>query len=79
MTTRESTPVHFNVSTIAGILFSGVANPGKVTYVPAALGLIVFESAPADSPERYKGIRIKAQENRKIIVYGQHEELRSFQ
>jgi len=71
VTTKESTPVSFNVTTIAGVLFSGVANRGNITYVQTLLELIVFES------EGFKGIQIKAEDNRKIVVYGQHEELAS--
>jgi len=75
ITTKESSPVNFNVFTIDGLLYSGVASPGQLTYVNATLGLIVFDSTVNSATDsQYKGIRIKAQDNRKIVVFGQHEE-----
>ena len=41
------------------------------------LDLIVSESAPATISERFKGIRIQAEHNRKIIVFSQNEPLGS--
>ena len=77
VTTLESTPVSFNVTTIAGLLFSGLANRGQITYVSTVLGLIMFESTSNNTFEQFKGIHIKGEDNRKIVVYGQNEELAS--
>ena len=77
VTTEESTPVNFNVTTIAGLLFSGVATRGQTTFVNTTLGLIVFETDPEDPAERFKGICIQAEGNRTVVVFGQHEELAS--
>ena len=77
ITTKEKRKVHFTVSTIAETLFSGFAKPKKITYVPTNIELIVSESTPNDPAKRFKGIRIKAQDKKKIVVYGQHEELAS--
>jgi len=73
VTTRESTPVSFNVTTIDRVLFAGFANAGEVTYVNTSLELIVSEA----TEEQFKGIHIKAEASRRIVVYGQHEELGS--
>jgi len=37
----------------------------------------VFDSLPATSPERFKGICVQAEGDRTIVVFGQHEELAS--
>jgi len=76
ITTNERR-VRFTVSTIAGVFVNGVARRGEITYVPLELGLIVFETAPENPVERFKGVHIKAQGSRQIVVYGQHEELAS--
>ena len=79
ITTKESTSVNFTVSTIFGQLASNVTRPGEITYVNIPIGLVVFDSSDkkdtADS--LYKGIHIKAQGNRRIVVFGQHEEVAS--
>ena len=78
ITTKESTPVNFNVSTIFGHLASGVATPGEITYVYIPLGFIVFDSSEdTDEDTRFKGIRIKAEDDRRVVVFGQHEEVAS--
>ena len=76
VTTPESTPVSFVITVRHKTIYSGIACPNAVTYVSIPLNLIVFESAPIMS-ERFKGIRVKAEDNRKIIVFGQYEELGS--
>ena len=77
VTTTENIPVSFNVTTIAGTLYTGLANPGQTSYVPTTLEIIVFNSTQDNVNERFKGIHIKAEDDRKIVVYGQHEELAS--
>ena len=78
ITTKESTPVNFTVFNIAGLLTSGVATPGEITYVNIPLGFVVFDSSvDTETDSRFKGIRIKAQSDRRIVVFGQHEEVAS--
>ena len=77
VTTLEATPVSFVITTHDGTLYSGMVCPDSATYVSTALDLIVSESAPVTISERFKGIRIKAEHNRKIVVFGQNEELGS--
>ena len=78
ITTKESTPVNFEVFTFFGPLDSGVATPGEITYIDIPLRFIVFNSTvDSDTDTRFKGIRIKAEDDRKIIVFGQHEEVAS--
>ena len=78
ITTKESMPVNFTVSTFFGLLTSGVATPGEITYVDIPLGFIVFDSSVDSTIDsRFKGIRIKAEDDRRIAVFGQHEEVAS--
>ena len=77
VTTLETTPAFFVVTTYNKTIYSGTACPNSVTYISVPLDLIVSESAPATVSERFKGIRIKAEHNRKIIVFGQNEQLGS--
>ena len=79
ITTKESTSVNFTVSTIIGQLASKVARPKEITYVNISLGLVVFDSSnPQDTADSlFKGIHIKAEGNRRIVVFGQNEEVAS--
>ena len=78
ITTKESTPVNFTVSTFFGLIASGVATPGEITYIDIPLGFVVFDSSvDSETDTRFKGIRIKAEDNRRIIVFGQNEEVAS--
>ena len=78
ITTKESTPVNFEVFTFFGLLASGVATRGQVTYVNIPIGFVVFNSTQDSNEDtRFKGIRIKAQNDRGIVVFGQHEEVAS--
>ena len=78
ITTKESTPVNFTVATIFGPLASGVATAGEITYVNIPLGFVVFDSTvDSDTDTQFKGIRIKAEDDRRIVVFGQHEEVAS--
>ena len=75
ITTKESTPVNVEVFTIAGLLASDVATPGQITYIKIPLEFVVFDSTEDNMGDsQFKGICIKAQENRKIVVFGQNEE-----
>ena len=73
ITTSESTPVSFNVSTIFGPLASGIAIRGEITYIDIPNGFIVFDSS-LGSDLQFKGIRIKAENDRRIAVFGHNEE-----
>ena len=77
VTTPETTSVSFVITTHNGIIYSGTVCPTLVTYISIPLDLIVSESAPMAISERFKGIRIKAEGDKKIIVFGQYEELGS--
>ena len=79
VTTKESTSVNFTVSTIFGQLASNVARPGEITYVNIPIEFVVFDSSdPQDTADSlYKGIHIKAEDNRRIVVFGQNEEVAS--
>ena len=78
ITTKESTPVNFNVSTVFGLVTSDVATPGEITYVNISLGLVVFDSSENSMTDsQFKGIHIKAEDNRRIVVFGQNEEVAS--
>ena len=77
--TKESTSVNFTVSTIFGQLASKVARPKEITYVNIPLGFVVFDSSdPQNTADSlFKGIHIKAEGNRRIVVFGQNEEVAS--
>ena len=77
ITTKEPTSVNFTVSTVSGQLASNVARPGEITYVNIPIEFVVFDSSnPQDTADSlYKGIYIKAEDNRRIVVFGQNEEV----
>ena len=75
--TPETTPVSFVITTHDKTIYSGMVCPNSVTYISTDLDLIVSESAPVTLSERYKGIRIKVEGDKKLVVFGQHEELGS--
>ena len=78
ITTKESTSVNFTVSTIFGLITSDVARPGEITYVNIPIGFVVFDSTEDSMTDsRFKGIYIKAEDNRRIVVFGQNEEVAS--
>ena len=77
ITTKESTPVNFIVSTIFGRITSDVARSGEITYVNIPIGFVVFDSTTDMMDSRFKGIHIKAEDNRRIVVFGQNEEVAS--
>ena len=70
ITTKGSTSVNFNVSTNEGLLNSSVAYPGQLTFISIPLKFVVT----GDSSGEFNGIHIKAEDDRKLIVFGQHEE-----
>ena len=77
ITTKENKQVKFTVSTINGNIFEGFARPKQITYVKIPLEMIVYDSTQSNSAEWFKGIYIKAKNGRKIVVFGQHEEIAS--
>ena len=77
ITTKESTLVNFTVSTIFGQLASDIARPGEITYINIPIEFIVFDSTTDMMDSLYKGIHIKAEGNRRIVVFGQNEEVAS--
>ena len=72
ITTREPIPVNFDIYTIGGLIYSNSTTRGQVTYVNIPLDFVVFENSTS-----FKGIRIKAQGNKTIVVFGHHEEVAS--
>ena len=76
--TREAKKFRVEVSSIRGRISRPLVKPGKITYVNIPLEFIVFDSTE-DSKEdsQFKGIRIKAPGNKKVVVFGQHEEVAS--
>ena len=78
ITTREDRRVRVEVFTAQGRTDRVFANPGEITYVNVDIGLVVFDSSEnSDTDSQLKGIRIKAQGNRRIVVFGQNEEVAS--
>ena len=79
ITTREFISVNFNVSTIFRLIASDIVRPGEITYVNITIGFVVFDSSDEDNTadSLYKGIHIKAEGNRRIVVFGQNEEVAS--
>ena len=77
ITTKESTPVNFTVSTISGLITSDVARPGEITYVNISIRFVVFDSTTDVMDSLYKGIHIKAEDNKRVVVFGQNEEVAS--
>ena len=77
ITTKESTSVNFTVSIISGLIASDIARPGEITYVNIPIGFVVFDSTTNVMDSLYKGIHIKAEGNRRIVVFGQNEEAAS--
>ena len=78
ITTKETRRVRVDVFEIRQRLARVFVNPGQVTYVNIPIGNVVFDST-AESAEdtQFKGIRIKAQGNRRIVVFCQNEEMAS--
>ena len=75
ITTKESTSVNFTVSTLFGQLASNITRPGEITYVDIPIGFVVFDSTTNVYDSLYKGIHIKAEGNKRIVVFGQNEEV----
>ena len=77
ITTKESTSVNFTVSAISGLIASDVARSGEITYVNIPIGFVVFDSTTNVMDSLYKGIHVKAEGNKRIVVFGQNEEVAS--
>ena len=67
VTTTEPNPVAFTVETLMGFSFTGVATNNVTTRVTLPSDIRVFSESIT---ERNKGIRVKAEEERRIVVYG---------
>ena len=67
VTTTEPNPVAFTVETLMGFSFTGVATNNVTTQVTLPSDIQVFFD---NITERNKGIRVKAEEERRIVVYG---------
>ena len=65
VTTPEPNPVNFSVTTLTGFSFNGTATRQSTTNVTLPFSLQV-----RNSTERNKGIYIKAEGNKRIVVYG---------
>ena len=77
VTTKESGPVDFTVFTKAGVYSKGKVYQGQIVYINLPLELIVFDSTQTKISERFKGISIKADRDKKITVFGQNEQIAS--
>ena len=58
-------------------MFTGFARPHKITYVRMPLGIIVSDSTQPNTAERFKGVYIKTKDGKKIVVFGQNEQVAS--
>ena len=67
VTTNEPVPVNFNIETLMGFSFTGVATNTVTTRVTLPSDFQVFSNSIS---ERNKGIRVRAEEGRRIVVYG---------
>ena len=67
VTTTEPNPVNFSVDTLMGFSFTGVATNAATTRITLPTNFQVFTS---DISERNKGIRVRAEEGMRIVVYG---------
>ena len=67
VTTTEPVPVNFTVETLMGFSFTGVATNNATTRVTLPSNFQVFSNSIS---ERNKGIRVRAEEGRRIVVYG---------
>jgi len=65
VTTPELNPVNFSVTTLTGFSFNGTATRQSTTTV-----LLPSTLQVQSNTERNKGIYIKAEENKKIVLYG---------
>ena len=80
MTTRDTSirRVRVDISQMQGRFRRVSVFAGEVTCVDVPIGLVVFDSTvDNDADTRFKGIHIKAQGDRRIVVIGQHEEVAS--
>ena len=65
VTTPEQNPVNFSVTTLTGFNFDGIATRQSTTTV-----LLPSTLQVQSNTQRNKGIHIKAEENKRIVVYG---------
>ena len=77
ITTREDVQVEFTVSTINGTYFTGFAESNNITYVNMPIEIIVSDSTQSNSAEWFKGIHIKTKNGKKLVIFGQNEQVAS--
>ena len=77
ITTKEDTQVEFTVSTINGTFFTGFAESNKITYVNLSIEIIVSDSTQSNTAEWFKGIHIKSKNGKKLVIFGQNEQVGS--
>ena len=78
ITTKDTRRVRVDITGSQGRIERVFVNDGESTCVDIPIGLVVFASDNSTMGDSlFKGIRIKAQGNRQIIVIGQHEEVAS--
>ena len=78
ITTRDIRGVSVSIFSIKGRIATVSVTPGNVTHFNVPVEFVVFDSNEKNvTDSRFKGIRIKAQGKRRIILFGQHEEAES--
>ena len=78
ITTRDNRGVRVNIFSTKGKIGTVSVIPGEVTYFSIPIEFVVSDSTEDSTIDsRFKGIRIKTQGKRKIVVFGQHEEVGS--
>ena len=78
ITTRDTRRVRVSIFSIKGRIATLFVIAGEVKYFSIPIEFVVFDSTEDSlTDSRFKGIRIKAQGKRRIILFGQHEEVGS--
>ena len=78
ITTRDIRGVSVSIFSIKGRIATVSVTPGNVTHFNVPVEFVVFDSNEKNvTDSQFKGIRIKAQGKRRIILFGQHEEAES--
>ena len=77
--TRETRRVRVDISSIRGrIQRINLDTPGEVECVNIPIGFVVFDSTEESAEDSlFKGIHIRALQGRRIVVFGQNEEVAS--
>ena len=78
ITTRETMRVRVSIFDSQQRLGRIIVNPGKITYFTIPIRYIVFDSTEETTEDtQFKGICVKAHGKRRIIVFGQNDEVGS--